>query len=165
MSDVAATPAPPVVRRDRTPEARQAARTKKVERRRRILALVNRGVSVAEIAEREGVSLNHMRNQVRAILLRRLPPPPAEYLALQVGRLNEALLLSYSQMYNQETGADFKAIDHVVKILRELDRYHGFAAPRRGREPAPGPAALTASAPLALAAPCAERIESGAATY
>ncbi len=164
MSDVAATPAPPVVRRDRTPEARQAARTKKVERRRRILALVNRGVSVAEIAEREGVSLNHMRNQVRAILLRRLPPPPAEYLALQVGRLNEALLLSYGKMYNQETGADFKAMDHVVKILRELDRYHGFATPRRSREAAPGPAALTASAQLALAAPCAERIENGAAT-
>ena len=164
MSDAADPPSPPVVRRDRTPEARQAARTKKAERDRRILGLVNRGVSVAEIAEREGVSLGHMRNHVRAILLRRLPPPPAEYLALQVGRLNEALLLSYSQMYNQETGADFKAMDHVMKILRELDRYHGFAAPRRGREAAPAPAALTASAQLALAAPCAERIENGAPT-
>ena len=160
----AAAPSPPALRRDRTPAARQAARAKKAERDRRILALLNRGVSVAEIAEREGVSLNHMRNQVRAILLRRLPTPPAEYLALQVGRLNEALLLSYNQMYNAESGADFKAIDHVVKIVRELDRYHGFAAPRRDREPPPSPAALTASAPLALAAPGVERIEIGAAT-
>ncbi len=96
MTDPADTACAPPLRRDRTPKARQAARAKKVERERRILASLNRGVSVAEIAEREGVSLNHMRNQVRAILLRRLPPPPAEYLALQVGRLNEALLLSYS---------------------------------------------------------------------
>ena len=61
---------------------------------------------------------------------------------------------------------DFKAIDHVVKIVRELDRYHGFAAPRRGQEPEPGPAALTASAPqaLALAPPCAERIDNDAVT-
>ncbi len=159
MSDVAAAPSPLPLRRDRTPLARQAARAKKVERDRRILALLNRGVSVAEIAERESVSLNHMRNQVRTILLRRLPPPPAEYLALQVCRLNEALLLSYNQMYNPKSGADFKAIDHVVKIVRELDRYHGFAAPRRGPEPAPRPAAMTVSAPLALAAPDAERID------
>ena len=164
MSDTADAPSPLALRRDRTPLARQAARAKKAERDRRILALLNRGVSVAEIADREGVSLNHMRNQVRAILLRRLPPPPAEYLALQVGRLNEALLLSYNNMYNTKSGVDFKAIDHVVKIVRELDRYHGFAAPRRGQEPAPGPAALTASAPLALAPPCAEQIENDAVT-
>ncbi len=164
MPDAADAPSPPSLRRDRSPQARLAARAKKAERDRRILSLINRGVSAAEIAEREGVSLNHMRNQVRAILLRRLPPPPAEFLALQVGRLNEALLISYNQMYNPKSGADFKAIDHVVKIVRELDRYHGLAAPRPSPEPAPGPAALAAPAPLALAGPSSERIENGAAT-
>ena len=104
MSDAADAPSPPAVRRDRSLEAKRIAQAKKVERDRRVLALLNRGVSVAEIAEREGVTLNHMRNQVRAILLRRLPQPPAEYLALQVGRLNEALLLSYSKMYNRKQG-------------------------------------------------------------
>jgi len=34
-----------------------------------------------------------MRNRVRKILAERTPQPPAEYLALQVSRLNEALLV------------------------------------------------------------------------
>ncbi len=65
-------------------------------------------------------------------------------------------------MYNKETGADFKAIDHVVKIVRELDRYLGFAAPRRGHESMPSPEALAAPARLALGAPSLERIDNGA---
>jgi hypothetical protein len=35
-----------------------------------------------------------MRNLVRKILAERMPQPPAEYLVLQVSRLNEALLAS-----------------------------------------------------------------------
>jgi hypothetical protein len=65
-----------------------------------------------------------MRKVVRAILERRMAQPPAEYLALQAGRLNEAL--SCSAMHGPKTDADFKAIDSVVKIVREMDRHHGF---------------------------------------
>ena len=56
-----------------------------------------------------------------------MPEPPAEFLALQVSRLNEALLVAYSAM----SGANLRAVDLVVKIVRELDRYHGFSAGRR----------------------------------
>ena len=35
------------------------------------------------------------------------------------------------------SGANLKAVDRVVKIVRELDRYHGFVAAAR-RRLAPG---------------------------
>ena len=60
-------------------------------------------------------------------MARRTPHPPEEFVAIQVGRLNEALLVAYSAM----TGANLKAVDRVVKIVRELDRYHGFVAAER----------------------------------
>ena len=47
---------------------------------------------------------------------------------------NEALLVSYSAMQTSAAGANFEAVDRVVKIVRELDRYHGFAAVPRPRE-------------------------------
>jgi hypothetical protein len=83
-------------------------------------------------------SVQHMRKLVRKILAERAPHPPIEFLALQVSRLSEALTLSYGAMRNPVTGTNFEAVDRVVKIVRELDRCHGFAAvsrPREEREP------------------------------
>ncbi len=117
---------PPAPLRDRSIEARRAARQAKARRERRIVDLLNRGVSVAEIAAREEVTEKRMRALVSEILARRMPEPPAEFLALQVSRLNEALLVAYSAM----SGANLRAVDRVVKIVRELDRYHGFCASR-----------------------------------
>jgi DNA-binding CsgD family transcriptional regulator len=156
----ASSPSPPTVRRDRSPEARRAARARRADREQRIVSLLNRGVSVAEIAVQEGRSVSRMRALVREILARRMPQPPAEYLALQIGRLNEALLVSYSAMHNKQKGANFEAIDRVVKIVRELDRYHGFAAaegqlrePTRRLPPSASPLALAAPSPGLDAAP------------
>jgi DNA-binding CsgD family transcriptional regulator len=148
-------PTPPAVRRDRSHEARRAARVRKAEREQRIVTLLNRGVSVAEIAAREGLSLTRMRGLVREILAKRMPQPPAEFLATQVSRLNEALLVCYTSKYNDQTGPNFEAIDRVVKIVRELDRYHGLAA--REREPREDRRRLASRpSPLALAAPSPE---------
>ena len=80
------------------------------------------------------------------ILARRAPQPPAEFLAVQISRLSEALLVSYGAM----GGGNLEAVDRVVKIVRELDRYHGFAGidrvaradERRLPQPAPAPLAL-----------------------
>lgn len=77
-----------------------------------------------------------MRNLVREILSERMPQPPAEFLALQVSRLNEALLVSFSAMHDPAEGTNFEAVDRVVRIVRELDRYHGFAGVPRLREEA-----------------------------
>jgi hypothetical protein len=151
--------------RDRTIQARRRVREEKTARDRRVIDLLNRGVSVAEIAGQSGVSVKRMRNLVREILAERMPEPPAEYLALQVGRLNEALIVSYGSMYDSTKGANFEAIDRVIRIVRELDRYHGFgAAPRPREEGEPRWLPPPAETPIAIPIAVAERVENGAAS-
>jgi hypothetical protein len=73
-------------------------------------------VSIPGIAARVGVTEKRMRALVREILARRAPAPPAEYAALQVSRLNEALHVAYSAM----SATNLKAVAQVVRIVREL---------------------------------------------
>ena len=116
--------APPVAPSYPSTEAR-AARLAKFKREQLIVDYLNRGVSVAEIAARVGVGEKRMRAVIREILARRMPHPPEEFVAIQLSRLNEALLVAYSAM----SPTNLKAVDQVVKIVRELDRYGGaFAA-------------------------------------
>jgi hypothetical protein len=97
-------------------------------------------MSVTELAARQGVTLRRMQIFLREILARRAPSPPAEYLALQVNRLNEAMIVAYGSM----AGGNLKAVDRVVRIVSEMDRYHGLF-PRR----APGsPCRLKSRPPL-----------------
>ncbi len=124
-----------------------------MDRERRIMFLLNAGASIAEIAAEQGVSLKRMRNLVREILATRAPQPPAEYLALQISRLNEALLVSYTAMHNPVSGTNFEAVDRVVKIVRELDRYHGFAPREAASRADHRQFAPPARAPLALEPP------------
>ena len=161
--------ASPSVRRDRSVVARRKGRRTRNDRERRIMNLLNAGVSVAEIAAEQGVSLNRMRNLVREILAKRMPTPPAEFLALQVSRLNEALLVSYTAMHTASSGTNFEAVDRVVRIVRELDRYHGFAPRQAGSHESaslaePPRLAPPTQVPLSLEAPIAERLGKGAAT-
>jgi hypothetical protein len=57
-----------------------------------------------------------------AILAERSIDRPHEFIQLQIRRLNEAMLVAYSSM----TTGNVKAVDQVIKVVRELDRYHGF---------------------------------------
>jgi transposase-like protein len=129
----------------------RAARMAKFKREQLIVDYLNRGVSVAEIAARVGVGQKRLRAIVRDILVRRQPHPPAEFVAIQVSRLNEALLVAFSAM----SPTNLKAVDQVVRIVRELDRYGGaFAAEWRRAERsrprrAAAPEALTGEVPLA----------------
>ena len=59
--------------RDRSIEARGAARRAKFERERLIVDYLNRGVSVAEIAQRIDVTEKRARALVNEILARRMP--------------------------------------------------------------------------------------------
>ncbi len=115
--------APPAACNRPTPT--RAARLKKFKREQLIVDYLNRGVAVAEIAARIGVCEKRTRAVMREILARRMPHPPMEFVAIQVNRLNEALLVAYSAM----SPTNLKAVDQVVKFVRELDRYGGaFAA-------------------------------------
>ena len=115
--------------RDRSIAARRAARVAKFERERLIVDSLNRGVSVAEIARRIGVTEKRMGALASEILARRLPEAPEDFAALQASRLNEALLAAWSAM----SPDNLEAVALVVRIAREIDRYHGFAA--SGRPP------------------------------
>ncbi len=117
------------------PSDPRAARLAKFQREQAIVAYLNRGVSVAEIAARFDVGEKRMRAIIREILARRMPAPPQEFVAIQVSRLNEALLVAYSAM----TGANLKAVDRVVKNrarARPLSRVcRRRAAPARAVAP------------------------------
>jgi hypothetical protein len=115
--------------RDRSIAARRAARVARHERERLIVDHLNRGVSVAEIAERIGVTEKRMRALVKEILARRMPEAPEDFAAVQVSRLNEALMVAYSAM----SPDNLKAVALVVRIVRELDRYHRLAGAAAGR--------------------------------
>ena len=113
------------------PAAARSQRLAKFKREQLIVEYLNRGVSVAEIAARVGVGEKRLRAVIRDPrtgirgLARRMPQPPKEFVAIQLSRLNEALLVAYSAM----SPSNLKAVDQVVKIVRELDRYGGaFAA-------------------------------------
>ncbi len=145
--------------RNRSIEARRAARLATFERERLIVDSLNRGVSVAEIAARIGVTEKRMRALVTEILARRGPAAPEDFVALQVSRLNEALLAAYGAM----SAENLRAVGLVVKIVRELDRYHGFAGAGRRARRDPRPVEAEAREPLAgdrraTASPEAERI-------
>jgi len=136
----------------------RAARLAKFEREQLIVGYLNRGVSVAEIAARMDVSEKRMRAIIREILARRMPAPPEELVAIQVSSLNEALLVAYSAM----TDANLKAVDRVVKIVRELDRYHGFcAAQRRLPEPSHREAPVEGTAAFGGALVCRAEFPKG----
>ena len=145
--------APPVAPSYPSTDAR-AARLAKFKREQRIVEYLNRGVSVAEIAAQVGVGEKRMRAVIREILARRMPHPPEEFVAIQLSRLNEALLVAYSAM----SLTNLKAVDQVVKIVRELDRYGGafaaeWARPEASRaEPGERSPAFGVTAPVAAAA-------------
>jgi hypothetical protein len=85
---------------------------------------------MAEIARREGITERGMRKYVRNLIARRAPEATGEFVAVQMSRLNEALLVSFGAM----SGENLAAVDRVVRIVRELDLYHGLGGGARGTE-------------------------------
>ena len=125
MSDLQAAPTAEA----NPPAPARAARLEKFQREQAIVEYLNRGVSVAEISARVGVDEKRMRAIIREILARRMPGPPMEFVAVQTSRLNGALLVAYSAMSPTNLGA----VDRVIKIVRELDRYRGFCVAEQRR--------------------------------
>ena len=146
MDESQDAPTIPATRRDRSVEARREARLKKYARERRIVDRLNRGVSMAELAASEGVTLRRMQILVNHLLARRQPAAPAEYVALQVNRLNEAMMVAYGAM----TESNLQAVDRVVRIVGEMDRYHGFSARPNNTAPFASAGAAMEMTPEAL---------------
>jgi hypothetical protein len=111
-----ADPKPPPTRREKAAEARRKARLKRDAGEKWIIDKLNLSISVAELAARQGVTLRRMQILVQEILARRAPSPPAEYLALQVNRLNEAMIVAYGSM----AGGNLKAVDRVLRSYARI---------------------------------------------
>jgi len=106
-----------------TPRRKPRKRSTKREmmlRDARVIERLAAGLSIEELAAREGISPRRARDRVSAMLKREAANRPAEYVELQIRRLSEALLAAYSAM----GGANLEAVDRVVKIVKELDRYY-----------------------------------------
>jgi DNA-binding CsgD family transcriptional regulator len=112
----------PSPHRDRSLRAQREARERRAERERRIVGLLKQGLGVSEIAAGEGITVRGMRKAIRRLIARRAPEATSEFVAVQASRLNEALRTSYEAM----SGENLAAVDRVVRIVRELDLYHGL---------------------------------------
>ncbi len=112
----------------------------------RLIRALAAGQSIEELAAREDIPLRRARERVSAILSRN-PDPPAEFASLQMRRLSEAMIVATAAM----SEGNLRAVDRVVKITREFDRYAGLAHSLAAV--APSPPLPPPSAPLALAPP------------
>lgn len=153
MADPAPPPSPAETRwRNRRRELLRQARQLRAARRQRIFTCFARGMSHGAIARQENCSAQAVRKLIARELAERRIEPVGDFARLQVARLNEALLAANMKMLE----GDMAALDRVVKVVAELDRYHGLAhALERRENPAP-PLALagpTRAAPPSLPAP------------
>ena len=138
--------------RRRRLEARQA----RAERNVKLFNLLKSGVPIAEIALQEGLSVRRARELVREMLERREVDPPAGFAQLQIGRLSDAMMVAYAAMME----GNLQALDRVLRVVGELDRYHGLGGAKTDTA-AGARRALAASAPaLALPAPAEAAEES-----
>jgi hypothetical protein len=99
----------------------------------RLIEKLAAGATIEEIAASEGISVKWARERKAAVLASRVIDTPHEFIKLQIRRLSEAMLVSYSAM----SLGDLNAVDKVIKVVRELDRYHGFAPDRNAPRFAP----------------------------
>jgi hypothetical protein len=153
------SPEPPLSKKAATPEpepkhpntraSRLEARRARAERDLRLFNLLKAGVPVAEVALQEGLSLKHTRALIREALARRALDPPAGFAQLQIGRLSDALMVAHAAMME----GDLHALDRVVRIVGQLDRYHGFARTPADPAAAAAPALPASAPPRALPAP------------
>ena len=120
------TPTPAV------PAARRVATRRAIaERKLRIVERLTSGLSVAHIAHVERLTIQRVRQIIAEMLEKREVDPPSGYVQLQIARVGEAMVVAHTMMLQ----GDLHALDRLIKLNGELDRYHGF-----GREPLPAPA-------------------------
>ena len=104
------------------PPRRFAPRRATADRRLRILERLT-GLTVAHIARVEGLTVTRIRQIIAEMLESREIDPPAGFVQLQIARLSEAMIVARTMMME----GDLHAMDRLIKLTGELDRYHGFA--------------------------------------
>src|SRR5271170_383363 len=121
--------------------ARIAPRRKTADQRLRIQERLTMGLTVAHIARVEQLTARRVRQIIAEMLARREADPAAGFVQLQIARLSEAMIVARMMMMEGK----LQAVDRMIKLTGELDRYHGFPQARI-------PGALEATPPRRLAA-------------
>ncbi len=121
-------------------------RRKTADRRLRILERLISGLSVAHIARVENLTIRRVQQIIAAMLDSRDIDPPAGFVQLQIARLSQAMIVTHTMMME----GDLQAVDRMIKLTAELDRYHGFTpaltpGPTAPRLAAPAPGLISQS--------------------
>ncbi len=132
--------------RARLREVARERQAEKRERRRKLLDLVVAGYAYEQIADRFEISVATLRREVDRALAARAPDSADRYVALQLARLQKAMLVVDIAMDK----ADLRAIPALATLLGEFDRYHGLAALLGAAGGPHRPAELQEMAPKAL---------------
>ena len=118
-----------------------------IRRRETYFDLLVSGYSVEQIASHTQKSPATVRRALGQALAKRRPDAPEDYYArIQVARLTKALRCADASL---EEG-DLKAIVPLLKVVRELNLYHGLNVDVPRPEPAALPEIAPTSPPLAL---------------
>ena len=105
------------------PPTAAASAIEREARRYRIMERVRRGWSYERIGDAESLTPQRIGQIVRESLARREVDPEGEHVRLQTARLEASLRLAAERVDDGELGA----IDRLVRVLTQLDRYHGKA--------------------------------------
>jgi hypothetical protein len=103
--------------------ARIAPRRKTAEQRLRIQERLTMGLTVAHIARVEQLTVRRVRQIIAEMLASREIDPPAGFVQFQIARLSEAMIVARTMMMQ----GNLQAMDRLIKLTSELDRYHGFS--------------------------------------
>ena len=118
-----------------------------IERREAYFDLLVSGYSIEQIASHTKKSVSAVRRAVGQALAKRRLDAPEDYARIQVARLTKALRCADESL---EEG-DVKAIAPFLKVVRELNLYHGVSVgPARPAPPAALPEIAPTASPLAL---------------
>ena len=138
--------------RPRPPNGRASAPPAKssvkplIKRRETYFDLLVSGYSIEQIASHTKTSVSAVRRAVGQALAKRRLDTPEDYARLQVARLTKALRCADVSL---EEG-DLKAIAPFLKVVRELNLYHGVDVGRTLAPPPAPPEIAPAAPPLAL---------------
>jgi hypothetical protein len=119
------------------PIPRVATRRATADRKLRTRERLTSGLSVGHIARVEQLTVQRVRQIIAEMLEKSEVYPPEKLVQLQIACVGEAMVVAHTMMMQ----GDLQAMDRLMKLNGELDRYHGFGraqlAPRpRQRRPA-----------------------------
>src|SRR3984957_13404043 len=117
-----------------------------IKRREAYFDLLVSGYSIEQIASHTKTSPSAVRRAVGQALAKRQLDSPEDYARLQVARLTKALRCADVSLDE----GDLKAIAPFVKVVRELNLYHGVNIGRGRPAPTPPPEIAPTAPPLAL---------------